>query len=105
MDVEVAFDSRNQYIQVKGELTVNTVMHALSQFTRECKSLPQWVIDFTGVTRVDSTALALLIELKRNAKKNKKSISFIYLPAALLTIARLSQLEEMIVSKESPRSA
>ena len=69
MDVEVAFDSRNQYIQVKGELTVNTVMHALSQFTRECKSLPQWVIDFTGVTRVDSTALALLIELKRNAKK------------------------------------
>ena len=105
MDVEVAFDSRNKYIQVKGALTVNTVMHALSLFTRECKSLPQWVIDFTGVTRVDSTALALLIELKRNAKKNNKSISFIYLPAALLTIARLSQLEEMIISKESARSA
>lgn len=104
MSVEVAVDSKNQYITVKGELTVDSVMNALALFSRECKSLPEWVIDFTGVTRVDSTALALLIELKRNAAQKNKSVSFIYLPAALVTIARLSQLENLITTNENKRS-
>lgn len=96
MGVEVSFDNSKNYIQVKGELTSLTVMDALSQFVRECKSLPGWIIDFTHVTKVDSTAIALMIELKRNALKKNKTISFIYLPAALLTIARLSQLEDLL---------
>ncbi len=99
MSVEVSFDNSNQYIQVKGELTCNTVMDALKQFSRECKSLQKWVIDFTQVTKVDSSALAMLIELKRNALKNKRTISFIYVPPTLLKIARLSQLEDLLNEK------
>ena len=96
MSVEVSFDSKNQYIQVKGELTCHTVMDALAQFKRACKSLPKWVIDFTQVSKVDSSAIALLIELKRNAQKNGKQVSFIYLPAALMSIARLSQVDRLL---------
>ena len=96
MSVEVSFDNSKQYIQVKGELTFKTVMSALKQFSRECKSLPKWVIDFTQVTKVDSSALAMLIELKRNAQKNNKTISFIYLPASLLKIAKLSQVDGLL---------
>ena len=99
MTVEISVDQSNHYIQVSGELTSKTVMDALAQFKRECKALPQWVIDFTKVTRVDSTALAMLIELKRNAKSRKKTVSFIYLPQSLMTIAHLSQLEELISEK------
>ncbi len=99
MTVQVSFDSGKQYIRVKGELTVATVMDALGQFKRECKTLPRWVIDFTQVSKVDSSAIALLIELKRNALKNKKNISFIYLPSSLLQIARLSQVEDLLVAK------
>ncbi len=99
MSIEVSFDNSKKYIQVKGELTSKTVMTALKQFSKECKSLPSWVIDFTQVTKVDSSALAMLIELKRNALKNKKNISFIYLPTALLKIARLSQLESLLNEK------
>ena len=99
MSVEVSFDNSNQYIQVKGELTSKTVMNALKQFSRECKSLPKWVIDFTQVTKVDSTALAMLVELKRNALKNKKTISFIYVPPTLMKIARLSQIEGLLNEK------
>jgi len=99
MAVQVSFDSDKQYVRVKGELTVATVMDALRQFTRECKSLPRWVIDFTQVSKVDSSAIALLIELKRNALKNGKNISFIYLPSALLQIARLSQVEDLLTAK------
>lgn len=99
MTVEVSFDNSNNYIQVKGELTAATVMDALAQFVRECKALPNWTIDFTRVTRVDSAALALLIELKRNARNKNKTISFIYLPPALLKIASLSQVEDLLTEK------
>jgi ABC-type transporter Mla MlaB component len=98
MSVEISFDSKNYYIQVKGELVEATVMDALKQFARECQQHDEWVIDFTRVTRVDSTALALLIELKRNAASKKREISFIYLPEALLTIARLSQVEDLLTT-------
>ena len=47
------------------------------------------------------TALALLIELKRNALKKKKTISFIYLPQSLLKIASLSQVEDLLNEKAS----
>jgi len=96
MSVEVSFDQHNQYIQVKGELTSATVMDALKQFARECKERPKWVIDFTRVSKVDSTAIALLIELKRKARQKQREISFIYLPDSLLTIARLSQVEDLL---------
>ena len=99
MSVEITFDDTNQYIRVKGELTASTVMSALKQFSQKCKSLPKWVIDFTQVSKVDSTALALLIELKRNALKKNKKISFIYLPASLVSIARLSQVDLLLSEK------
>lgn len=99
MDVEVSFDNKNQYIRVKGELTTKTVMDALRQFERECQAHPQWVIDLTQVSKVDSAAIALMIELKRQALIKNKSISFIYVPPSLLTIARLSQVENLLVDK------
>lgn len=99
MSIEVSSDKSKNYIQVKGELTSKTVMNALSLINKECKPLPKWVIDFTRVTKVDSTAIALLIELKRNARSKNKTLSFIYLPASLLTIARLSQVEELLIEK------
>ena len=98
MSVTVSFDSKNKYIQVKGELTSRTVMDALKQFKRECKSLPAWVIDFTQVSKVDSSAIALLIELKKSASNNNRKISFIYLPDALLSIARLSQVDDLLLA-------
>jgi ABC-type transporter Mla MlaB component len=96
MTVEVSIDNDNQYLQVKGELICDTVMQALNQLTRQGKDLSSWVIDFTGVARVDSTAVALLIELKKFARETNKTISFIYLPESLLSIARLSQVESLI---------
>lgn len=58
-NIEVRLDTDRQYIQVRGELTVHTVMNALDQFSKACRELPRWVIDFTHVSRVDSTAVAL----------------------------------------------
>ena len=96
MGVEIDFDSKNHYIQIKGELVATTVMDALKQLVKECREHPEWVLDFTRVTRVDSTALALLIELKRKAASNQRKIQFIYLPESLLTIARLAQIDDLL---------
>lgn len=100
MGVAVTLDSDKKSIEIQGELTSKTVMDALFQFQKVCENVPAWVIDFSAVTRVDSTAIALLIELKRNAQKRKKSISFISLPSALQAIARLSQVDGLL--GESP---
>ena len=74
-------------------------MDALAQFRKTCKPHPSWVVDLTRVTKVDSTAVALMIELRRNAAEKNKQVSFIYPPDALLTIARLSQVEDLLLSK------
>jgi ABC-type transporter Mla MlaB component len=96
MGVEVEFDEGNRLVQIKGELICGTVMQALEQLTRKGKSLSDWVIDFAAVSRVDSTAVALLIELKKHVQKSNKTVSFIHLPETLLTIARLSQVESIL---------
>ena len=94
--MNIKVDRSNQYIQVSGDLVASTVMEALRSFKKECKGLNEWVVDLTHVERVDSTAIALLIELKRSATSNKKSLRFIYLPESLLTIARLSQVDGLL---------
>jgi ABC-type transporter Mla MlaB component len=100
MGVEVKFDEGKQYIQIKGELICATVMQALEQLTRKGKSLSSWVIDFTGVVKVDSTAVALLIELKKSVQTSDKGVSFIHLPDKLLTIARLSQVDSLLTENK-----
>ena len=97
MAVAVEIDENKQYIQIKGELICATVMQVLNQLTRQGTNLARWVIDFSAVERVDSTAVALLIELRKYAKQHNKPVSFIYLPEALLSIAQLSQVESLIV--------
>lgn len=99
MGIEVSFDKNNQYIQFKGELICTTVMEVLNQFTREAQNMAKWVIDLSKVSRVDSTSVALLIELKRNASEAGKPVSFISLPQSILTIARLSQVESLLVDQ------
>lgn len=99
MSVAISLDSKNRYIQVGGELVMDTVMDALKQLLKACRDLPEWTLDFTQVERVDSGAIALLIEIKRQAKLKNKTVSFIYLPETLLKIASLSQVDGLLTEK------
>jgi phospholipid transport system transporter-binding protein len=55
-------------------------------------------VDLAGVTRVDSSALALLIEWLRLARFGGREISFEGIPEKLRSIARLCGVEDMIVA-------
>jgi phospholipid transport system transporter-binding protein len=55
-------------------------------------------IDLAGVTRVDSAGLALLLEWLRWGWAEGRAVRFTALPEKLLAIARLSGVEEMLVT-------
>ena len=53
-------------------------------------------VDLAGVTRADSAGLALLVTWTRASARAGHAIRFTHVPAQLLSIARLSGLEEIL---------
>lgn len=58
-------------------------------------------IDLSGVTKVDSAGLALLLEWLRWGQAEQRPVTFSALPDKLLAIARLSGVEEMLVTSQA----
>ncbi len=56
------------------------------------------VIDLAGVTSSDSAGLALLIEWLSVARGAKRTLRYENLPSQLLQLARLSEVEELLVA-------
>lgn len=76
-----------------GELDVDTVQLAITIMKPIIDSMQVIELDFTGVKRVDSVGLALLIEWVREVKKQQKEIKYFNIPEQLCAIARVSSLE------------
>jgi phospholipid transport system transporter-binding protein len=53
-------------------------------------------IDFAKVTEVDSSAVALLLEWRRESQRRAKSLSFVNLPANLMALAALYGVDDLI---------
>lgn len=53
-------------------------------------------IDLAGVTRCDSAALALLLEWTGRAQRGGATLRFRNLPASLLAIAAISEVEDLL---------
>ena len=53
-------------------------------------------VDFSQVKHVDTSALSLIFELKRNAKKNNHSVIINTPPKNLLKLAKLYGVEDLI---------
>ena len=53
-------------------------------------------VDLAGVTRCDSAALALLLEWAGRARRAGTTLRYRSLPAALLSIAAISEVEELL---------
>lgn len=54
-------------------------------------------IDLGGVQESDSAGLALLLEWLRVAKQRNQRVRFANVPAQLLALARISEVEELIL--------
>lgn len=53
-------------------------------------------IDLSGLENSDSATVALLLEWKRRAARKGCALGFSGIPAKLLDIARISQLEDIL---------
>jgi phospholipid transport system transporter-binding protein len=85
--------------QLGGELTVATATalraRALPEFAAAGKVL---TVDLAGITQVDSAGLALLIDWLAWAAAQHRSLRFGRLPQSLRSLARLSDVEDLLLA-------
>ncbi len=85
-------DPSSEVLALQGALSFETLPKVLadSRAYSERPDLPERLtIDFAGITAVDSSAVALLLEWRREAARRGKGLNFVNLPANLLALAEL----------------
>ena len=89
----------DEVLQLTGALSFETLPGVLEQsaaYTARTDLPERLTIDFASVTGIDSSAVALLLEWRRQAQRLGKTLAFVNLPHNLLALARLYGVEELI---------
>ena len=80
---------------VQGPITVDNVV-ALLALGNGLFGAPQVTVDLSAVTDVDSSALSLLLEWRREAGRNRRAVRYLNLPANLKSLAQLYGVAELL---------
>ena len=81
---------------LSGTLDFETVPALLGRVPAVVRTAGPVEIDLQAVTRADSAGLALLIECLRAADRSGNAVHFVNVPQQLLSIARVSGLQEIL---------
>jgi len=84
---------------LKGALTFATVVAGLVEIRALLEEQHSLEIDLQDLSRADSSALAMLIQLLDEAKQQKVGLVFVNLPDFLTRIAKLSNAEAILPIK------
>lgn len=83
--------------RVDGDLDYETVTRLLNiddtMFTHPKGEI---IVDLGGIRRTTSVGLALMLEWLRLAKSRNKTIRFTNIPAQMLSMAKVSQLDSIL---------
>ena len=80
---------------LQGPVTIVTVSALLAQ-ARTLLAPGVAVLDFEGVTEVDSAAVALALECLREARRRELALSLANLPEAMQHLAELYAVSELL---------
>jgi phospholipid transport system transporter-binding protein len=80
---------------VQGPINMDNVVALLGE-GNERFTAAQVTVDLAAVTEVDSSALSLLLEWRREAGRNGRAIRFLNLPANLKSLAELYGVTKLI---------
>ena len=80
---------------LQGPVTIATVAALLAQ-ARTLLAPGVAVLDFAGVTEVDSAAVALALECLREARRRKLALTLANLPEAMQHLAELYAVSELL---------
>ena len=95
----MTIEQSGEVFTVEGALSFETLPAVLAESDKYAArtDLPdRLTIDFSQVTGVDSSAVALLLEWLRRAQRVGKTLTFVNLPANLLALARLYGVADLI---------
>ena len=88
-----------EVLALDGALSFETLPAVLAQsadYTARTDLPEKLTIDFARITGVDSSAVALLLEWRRQAVRRGKTLEFVNLPPNLLALASLYGVAELI---------
>ncbi len=88
-----------EVLALTGVLSFETIPAVLAESTAFAArpDLPaKLTIDFAGITGVDSSAVALLLEWRRLQNRLGKALEFVNLPPNLVALATLYGVDELI---------
>src|SRR5687768_11730228 len=87
-------------VVVAGALTFATARDArqLGLLVLEGSRAERIVVDCSGVTRADSAGLAVLLEWLAWSRRKNRPVSFERLPASLVAIARISEIDGLLTA-------
>jgi phospholipid transport system transporter-binding protein len=93
-------------VVVEGELTFATARHArqVGVLVLESSTARQIVIDCAAVTRADSAGLAVLLDWLAWGRRRSRTVSLQNLPASLVAIAKISEVDELLRAAQTPSS-
>jgi phospholipid transport system transporter-binding protein len=80
---------------VQGPVNLENAVELLAR-GNELFTAPQVTLDLAAVTEVDSSALSLLLEWRREATRSGRTIRYLNLPANLRSLAELYGVAELI---------
>ncbi|MBI3042484.1 MAG: STAS domain-containing protein [Betaproteobacteria bacterium] len=80
---------------VQGPITLDNTVALLAR-GNELFAIPQVTVDLGAVTEVDSSALSLLLEWRREAGRHGRTIRYLNLPANLKSLAQLYGVTELL---------
>jgi phospholipid transport system transporter-binding protein len=81
---------------LEGELGFASVPAILAHPGADITATEEVEVDLKGVTRADSAGLALLVAWLRESESLGQKIAFLNVPPQLLSIARVSGLDEIL---------
>jgi phospholipid transport system transporter-binding protein len=87
---------RGDVIVVEGELTIETVPTMVSALSAHLRKGEAQAVDLSGVSDVDSSAVALLLEWQRQAGAGGSSLTWSSVPSSLENLAKLYGVQELL---------
>jgi phospholipid transport system transporter-binding protein len=90
-------------VLVSGELTFATAREArlLGVKALSATSAAKLVVDCSGVSRGDSAGLAVVLDWLGWARQNQRELRLANLPLAILAIARISEVDDLLLGNVS----
>ena len=93
--------AEGEVLRITGALDFETLPGVIAEADKYVArtDLPsRLTIDFSGVTGVDSSAVALLLDWRRRAVERRLELEFTHLPETLLALAELYGVADLIRS-------